>query len=1074
MHSYRLFITFVLFLMTMLVVTLCNSSTIIDRHNPGGQKVWIEINDGTDPQAVSEWQVSLLLPDNFNNRNSTLCFKTPVVSADPNNIAILMTNDQSNYCYQLLILTKEQTPDFQHLSQHVSKNGTLIRLKSTTADRPELTSVTTDQLLNDNPHTTPLTLLVYSDNTTGSELETGQTRNNTVTLTGDKLAGIADFPGGGKGGFFYSLPPPPWGGGGGRPSGLFEIDLVMLKPVINWLMSIGKDSISFQEQAFPARLKMTRVNADGSSSEAAIPVGWLDFLNIEQLNDVDFWNTLLQQAATSCPASESLQWQLGCCKRFLERTALKTNHGGGLMAANGEGQPSGSAPNSGPKNENNDHQKEKKEEPENQDNQSPGEGHDGSGNGNNRKDDDGEESGKNTTAEDLQVLANRLVAIIESKYPGAVFKLRQILDKLDMPQRLQVIETKSTNTSGNSVTPLEAILKLQRSFYENSTRNRFIEQLIEATSVQTRTLDTVNILSERQPMIPPDRSMPEAGDNNLMILYKIVQDIINRFNQSVQQPSLGHFEKSCLTEYFVQLLLLYSNPLESIRELLEKISDSVIRRDIMIFAQSFTFSIPFRETLIQLEQHPSFHELERLSNELMRQAPASRILQEPSLVNSTGSTGSSPVLPAYRYLQQGARPKLSDPGDQQNASSQKRFQTGSSYGNHLTNGAHNRSDLEASGINQNFSTKHSTDDSLLVRLKGRAQEKKEKKRQQTKELTEQAQELPVEKQSLTAEVQALRTMIQELTKKIQGLKLENQELVVMSENLVTKDQELYKCMVKATTEALHLKEQIKKLHVDLRRQQELVDHLIHRSDYQTASANQRVQTNNLAMNSNGTVFLAPFHPLNTDNEKANPPKEQLKTSAQEQRKPLCKDYRRLCYVKFECCQWYFPCHKCHNKSDRCEVTSRKAAHATQLLCSVCGFNGDITEDSQTCPGCNELMSEYFCAQCKHFTDLEKKPYHCDKCGICRTSKDNAFHCDVCNVCMNTRLQDSHKCRENSRHDECCICLEDTFSGGRIMPCSHKVHRECGAAMFINGIRTCPICRHPLDAWFDEIFIKPSD
>ncbi|WP_422413517.1 MULTISPECIES: RING finger domain-containing protein [unclassified Endozoicomonas] len=1116
MHFYRLFTAFVLSLLAMAVVPLCYCLTIIDRHNPN-DRVRIEINEGTDSQGVSQWQLSLLLPKGFNDRKSILCFKAPVVPADSSSIALLVTTDLSDYCYQIVIVTGEQTRVFHGISKRASESGTRVRLKSTTANRPELTSVTSNQPVK--PHTAPLTLLIYSDNITESVLETRQTRNNTLAMTGDKLAGNTDFSAGGDEGFSYS-PPPPWGGDG-RPSGLFDIDLVILKPVINWLMSMGKDSSSFEEQPSPARLKMTRINADGSSSDAVITLGWLDFLDIEQLTDVNFWNTLFQRAATSCPDSESLQWQLGCLKRFLEYTALKTDHAGGLKAGNGDGKPSGKASDKASKEENNDHQKEKKGEPEDQQNNSPGESNHGSEEGNNRKDDNGKESARNARIQDLQVIANQLVALIESDDPDAVFKLRQILDELDMPQRLQVIETKSTNTSGNTATPLEAILKLQRSFYENSTRNRFIEQLIEATSVQTRTLDTVNILSERQPMIPPDRSMPEAGDNNLMILYKIVQDIINRFNQSVQQPSLGHFEKSCLTEYFVQLLLLYSNPLESIRELLEKISDSVIRRDIMIFAQSFTFSIPFRETLIQLEQHPSFHELERLSNELMRQAPASRILQEPPLlvssvepvisnhdntngratnnsnrfahytqqVNSyrsdSGSTGSSPVvLPADRYIQQGARPKLSDPGDQQNPSSQKRFQTGPSHGNHLTNGAHNRSDLEASGINQNFSTKHSTDDSLLVELKGRAQEKKEKKRQQTKELTEQAQELPIEKQSLTAEVQALKTviqeltklktMIQELTKETQGLRLENQVLVAMNENLITKNQELYKSMDKSNTEALHLKEQIKKLHVDLRRQQELVDHLIHRSDYQTASANQRVQTNNLAMNSNGTVFLAPFHPLNTYNEKASPPKEQLKTSAQEQRKPLCKDYRRLCYVKFECCQWYFPCHKCHNKSDRCEVTSRKALHTTLLLCSVCGFNGDITEDSQTCPGCNELMSEYFCAQCKHFTDLEKKPYHCDKCGICRTSKDNAFHCDVCNVCMNTRLQDSHKCRENSSHDECCICLEDTFSGGRIMPCSHKVHRECGAAMFINGIRTCPICRHPLDAWFDETIIKPSD
>lgn len=269
-------------------------------------------------------------------------------------------------------------------------------------------------------------------------------------------------------------------------------------------------------------------------------------------------------------------------------------------------------------------------------------------------------------------------------------------------------------------------------------------------------------------------------------------------------------------------------------------------------------------------------------------------------------------------------------------------------------------------------------------------------------------------------------------------------------------------MVKANTEALHLKEQIKKLHVDLRRQQELVDHLIHRADNQTASANllhQMFQANSLAVRSNGTAFFVPFHPNN--NEKANPPKEQLKTSAQEKRKPLCRDYRRLCYVKFECCQWYFPCHRCHNESDRCEVTSRIALHATRLLCSVCGFNGEITENSQTCPNCNEQMSQYFCAKCKHFTDMEKKPYHCDKCGICRVEEDKNFHCDTCNVCLDTGLQNNHKCQENLGQNLCCICLEDTFTSSIRLNCSHIIHYECGIAMIHNGIRTCPVCRHSL-------------
>ncbi|WOG27567.1 CHY zinc finger protein [Endozoicomonas sp. 8E] len=954
MLFFRLFIPFVLSLQAMAVVPLCYSSNIIDRHNQGGHRVRIEIGDVKDPQALSQWQVSLLLPDSFSDRNSTFCFKAPVLSADSNSIAILVTNDPGNYCYQLIILAKEQTPDFQYLSQHASKNGTLVRLKSMTADRPELTSVTTGQLLNDKPHTTPLTLLVYSDNMTGSASETSQTRNNTVTLTGGKLAGIGDLPGGGSGGFFYLSPPPPWGGGGGRPSGLFEIDLVILKPVINWLMSIGKDSISFEEQPSPARLKMTRVNADGSSSEAAVPVGWLDFLNIEQLNDVDFWSTLLQQAATSCPASESLQWQLACFKRFLERSALKTNHRSGLMAANGEGQPSGSAPNSGPKGENNDHQKQKKEEPEDQENQSPGEGHDSSGNGNNRKDDDGEESEKKATTEDLQVLANQLVEIIESQDPGAVFKFRQMLNELDMPQRLRVLETKSTNTA-DTVTPLEAILKLQRSFNENSLRNLFIEQLIKATSNTRLNLNNLHALSLLQPIIPPDRAMPEKGGNNLLILYKIVLNIIHKVNQSDVEPPMSQFERCCFTEYFAQLFLIYSNPVELIRNLLGKISDLSLRHVVLINPQSLTFPNCFLNTFIQF-QHPSIPELERLSDELMGYAQNSHLQQvpsiEPVIANSdtishettvsskdtstihqqadsnkraSGSSGSSPSILNDRYSQLEAEPSQPALAYQQNDASQEQLQAGPSSGDH----------------------------------------------------------------------QATRP------------RREKRQMVAASP----------------------------------------------------------------AMQSNDAERSASDQQSSAHNEEANPSNEQLKTPARKERMPLCDHYHRYCRVNFECCEEYFPCHRCHNNSKKCNLTDRKAFHAKRLQCSLCNHEGDITEDSQTCPGCNELMSEYFCAQCKHFTDLEKKPFHCDKCGICRTIKDKAFHCDVCNVCMGTRFQDNHKCRENSGHDACCICLEDTFSDCNIMPCSHKVHYKCGNAMFKSGIRTCPICRHPLVAWFVEAIIN---
>ncbi|WP_252177434.1 RING finger domain-containing protein [Endozoicomonas sp. 4G] len=342
------------------------------------------------------------------------------------------------------------------------------------------------------------------------EINDGKTRNSTLTVTGGKPAGNADFPSvgngdkggnGGNGGFFY-LPPPPWRGGGGRPSGLFEIDLTILQPVINWLMSTGK----------------------------------------------------------------------------------------GRQAANEDGQPSGSRPTGSNEANNQHHQQEKREAPENRENKSPGEGNGSSGDGNNRKDDNGEESKNNASTQDLQALANELLAIIESDDPNAVFKFREMLEKLDMPQRLQVLETKGTNIKGNTITPLQAILALPLSSHEHSTRNRLIGQLIEA-----------------------------AGNNCLMILSEIILDIIDKVNQSDQQPQMGNFEKFCFTEYFLQLFLLHSNPVERIRNLLEKTSDLAIKNEIINNAQSLIYPESFLDILTKCDEHPSFHELIRLSNELRMQ-----------------------------------------------------------------------------------------------------------------------------------------------------------------------------------------------------------------------------------------------------------------------------------------------------------------------------------------------------------------------------------------------------------------------------------------------------------------------
>ncbi|XP_022782661.1 uncharacterized protein LOC111323546 isoform X1 [Stylophora pistillata] len=186
----------------------------------------------------------------------------------------------------------------------------------------------------------------------------------------------------------------------------------------------------------------------------------------------------------------------------------------------------------------------------------------------------------------------------------------------------------------------------------------------------------------------------------------------------------------------------------------------------------------------------------------------------------------------------------------------------------------------------------------------------------------------------------------------------------------------------------------------------------------------------------------------------------IATPVQESPRAVCSHYQRRCLVSFPCCGKFYPCHRCHNESD-CSEDQARAINATHIRCAICSHEQEIDETSQKCGSCKATMSEYFCVTCKHFTSVDKNPFHCEKCGICRIHRDRSFHCDVCNVCLDKRLEGKHKCRPDSGHEECCICLEDAFSGCQILPCSHKVHKDCAIAMIQNGVRTCPICRHPL-------------
>lgn len=90
---------------------------------------------------------------------------------------------------------------------------------------------------------------------------------------------------------------------------------------------------------------------------------------------------------------------------------------------------------------------------------------------------------------------------------------------------------------------------------------------------------------------------------------------------------------------------------------------------------------------------------------------------------------------------------------------------------------------------------------------------------------------------------------------------------------------------------------------------------------------------------------------------------------------------------------------------------------------------------------------------------KKSIYSSPRCDVFisyfRIHKDRSFHCDVCNVCLDKRLQGKHKCRPNSGHDECCICLEViacVIYKGMLFKASRKRARSMRVACGGDGAR----------------------
>ena len=146
---------------------------------------------------------------------------------------------------------------------------------------------------------------------------------------------------------------------------------------------------------------------------------------------------------------------------------------------------------------------------------------------------------------------------------------------------------------------------------------------------------------------------------------------------------------------------------------------------------------------------------------------------------------------------------------------------------------------------------------------------------------------------------------------------------------------------------------------------------------------------------------------------------------------LCNHYKRVGFVKFECCGKFWPCHRCHNNQRTCGQL--KSHNAMIVKCVHCNTEQEFC---QSCRSCGTKFANYYCELCKHLTGKDNFPYHCEKCGTCRIRGDRSFHCDVCGRCFDNAYREYHI------HDKCCICLKDAFQEYPILPCSHKFHAEC--------------------------------
>ncbi|XP_028392323.1 uncharacterized protein LOC114516913 [Dendronephthya gigantea] len=142
------------------------------------------------------------------------------------------------------------------------------------------------------------------------------------------------------------------------------------------------------------------------------------------------------------------------------------------------------------------------------------------------------------------------------------------------------------------------------------------------------------------------------------------------------------------------------------------------------------------------------------------------------------------------------------------------------------------------------------------------------------------------------------------------------------------------------------------------------------------------------------------------------------------RRSSCVHYKRHCFVKFECCDQFWPCHRCHNNESTCGRKNLKSHDVHMIKCLHCHKKQQFGE---FCCQCGKKFSDYFCGLCKHVTGNDNDPFHCEKCGICRVEKHRLVHCDGCGVCLDVQFYRNHR----------CTSLEVAFTGCQTILSGHQ-------------------------------------